>query len=139
MECLVSLNLNILNYGNEPTFVVCNRKEVIDLTLGTNNIGNLVSNCHVSDEPSLLDHRYIRFQIGNITIQQVTFKNPRSTNCESYKDDLNVNLEITLRNIRKIRDIDRSVDQLEQVVILSYCHNCPAKTTCLPRNARWWN
>ncbi|PNF42332.1 hypothetical protein B7P43_G04928 [Cryptotermes secundus] len=56
MEFLVSSNLNILNHGNEPTFVVCNRKEVIDLTLGTNNIGNLVSNWHVSDEPSVSDH-----------------------------------------------------------------------------------
>jgi splicing factor 45 len=36
MEFLVSSNLNILNHGNEPTFVVCNRREVIDLTLGTN-------------------------------------------------------------------------------------------------------
>jgi hypothetical protein len=39
---MVSSNLNILNHGNEPTFVTCNRKEVIDLTLGTNKIGNLV-------------------------------------------------------------------------------------------------
>jgi hypothetical protein len=35
MEFVVSSKLNILNHGNEPTFVVCNRKEVIDLTLGT--------------------------------------------------------------------------------------------------------
>jgi hypothetical protein len=53
MEFLASSNSNILNHGNEPTFVVRNRKEVIDLTLGTNNIANLVSNWHVSDEPSL--------------------------------------------------------------------------------------
>jgi hypothetical protein len=48
-EFLVSSNLNILNRGNEPTFVVRNRKEVIDLTLRTNKIGDLVSNWHVSD------------------------------------------------------------------------------------------
>jgi hypothetical protein len=66
MEYLVSLNLYILNCGNEPTFMVSNRKEVIDLTLGTNEIANLVSNWHVSDETSLSDHRYICFQLGNI-------------------------------------------------------------------------
>jgi hypothetical protein len=64
MEFLVSSNLNIPNQVNEPNFAVCNMKEVIDLTLGTNKFGDLVSNWHVSDEPSLLDHRYIRFQIG---------------------------------------------------------------------------
>ncbi|PNF26374.1 hypothetical protein B7P43_G17902 [Cryptotermes secundus] len=80
MEFLVSSNLNILNHGNEPTFVVCNRKEVIDLTLGTNNIENLVSNWHVSDEPSLSDHRYICFKISNITVDQTTYRNPKRTN-----------------------------------------------------------
>jgi hypothetical protein len=94
LEFLVRLNLNILNHGNEPIFVVCKRKEVTDLTLRTNTIGNLVSNRHVSNEPSLSDHRYTRFQIGNITTNQVAFRNPRRTNWESYKDDLKVNLEI---------------------------------------------
>jgi hypothetical protein len=79
MEYLVSSNLNILNHGNEPTFVV-SRKEVIDLTLGTNKIANVVSNWHVSNETSLSDHRYICFQIGNISTNQVTYRNPRRTN-----------------------------------------------------------
>jgi hypothetical protein len=33
MEYLASSNLSIPNGGNEPTFVVCNRKEANDLTL----------------------------------------------------------------------------------------------------------
>jgi hypothetical protein len=82
LEFLASLNLNILNHGNQPTFMVCNWKEVIDLILGTNKIVNMVSNRHVSDEPSLSDHRYICFQIGNITTNQVTFRNPKRTNWE---------------------------------------------------------
>jgi hypothetical protein len=50
-----------------------------------------------------------------------------------------VNLEILPRNILTIKDIDRSVDQLQRAIILSYYHNCPAKTTRSPRNAPWWN
>jgi hypothetical protein len=68
MEYLVSSNLYILNCGNEPSSVVSNRKEVIDLTLGTNEIANLVSNWHISDEMSFSDHRYICFALGNISI-----------------------------------------------------------------------
>jgi hypothetical protein len=135
MKFLVSSNLNILNHGNEPTFVFCNRKDVTDLTLVTNKIGDLVSNWHVSDEPSLADNRYICFQIGNITTNSVTFRNPKKTKWESYKDDVKVNLEIISRKIRTIKDIDRSVDQLQQAIIL-YCYqNCPAKTTRSPRMA----
>jgi hypothetical protein len=37
-EYLVSKNLSILNKGNESTFVISNRKEVIDLTLGTDSV-----------------------------------------------------------------------------------------------------
>jgi hypothetical protein len=125
----VSSNLNILNHGNEPTFVVCNRKEVIDLTLRTSKIGNLVSDWHVSGEPSLSDHIYICFQIGNITSEQITFRNPRRTNWESYKDDPRETLGIISRNIRMIKDIDRVVDQLQRAISLPYYHNCPAKTT----------
>jgi hypothetical protein len=103
MEYLVSSNLNILNHGNEPTFVVSNRKEVIDIILGTNKIANLVSNWHVSHKTSLSDHGYICFQVGNISINQVTYRNPRRTNWESYKDDLKVNLETLPRKMRTIR------------------------------------
>jgi hypothetical protein len=42
VKFLVSSNLNILNHGNEPTFVVSNMKEVIELILGENKIANLV-------------------------------------------------------------------------------------------------
>jgi hypothetical protein len=139
MEFLVSSNLNILNHGNKPTFVVRNRKEVIDLTLGYNKIGGLVSNWHVSDEPSLSDHRYICFQIGNITTNYVTFRNPKRTKWESYNDDLKGKLEIISCKIRTIKDIDRSVHQLQWAIILSYCRNCPAKTTRSPRMVPWWN
>jgi hypothetical protein len=43
MECMVSTKLNILNKGNEPTFLYVKRRQVIDLTLRTTLVGNLVS------------------------------------------------------------------------------------------------
>jgi hypothetical protein len=80
LEYLVSANLNILNKGNEPTFVVSNRQEVIDLTLGTDKIGDLVSNWHASDETSLSDNRYILFQVSDLEISRITDHNPKRTN-----------------------------------------------------------
>jgi len=57
MEYMISTNLNILNKVNEPTFVINNRKEVIHLILGTDKIGDLVTNWHESGEISLSDNR----------------------------------------------------------------------------------
>ena len=59
MEHLVSTNLNVLNKDKELTFVISNREEVIDLTLGADKIVNIVSNWHAPDEISLSDNRYI--------------------------------------------------------------------------------
>jgi hypothetical protein len=56
MEYLVSLNLSILNQGNEATSVICRRREVIELTLRTIKISNMVNNRQVPHELSLSDH-----------------------------------------------------------------------------------
>jgi hypothetical protein len=59
MEYLISTKLNILNKGNEPTFLNVRRRQVTDLTLGNTLVGNLVSDWHVSSEESLSDHSYM--------------------------------------------------------------------------------
>jgi hypothetical protein len=132
MGYLVGSNLSNLNQGNKPTSEVC---KVTDLTLGPNKIGNLVSNWHVSDEPSLSDHS---FQTGNTATTIVTFRDHKRTNWESYKDHLRLNPETTSQSICMIRDKDLAVDQLHQA-IMSYHNNCPAKITHSPRIAPWWN
>jgi hypothetical protein len=58
VECLVSIDLNILKASNEPIFVMSNRKEVIALTLGTAKVGDWLTSWHVSDEICVSDHRY---------------------------------------------------------------------------------
>ena len=77
MEYMVSTKLNILNKGNEPTFLNVRRRQVIDLTLGTTLIGNLVSDLHVSSEESLSDHRYICFKIESQVFETVIYRNPQ--------------------------------------------------------------
>jgi hypothetical protein len=133
VEYLVSTNLSILNKGNEPTFVTSNRKEVIDLTLGTDKIGDLVTNWHISDEISLSDHRYIEFQVGDLEVTRLTYRNPKGTNWESYQEDLKVNLGMVPRVIHSVRDVELAVDWLQQAIRSSYHQNCPARVALLPR------
>jgi len=86
MEYLVRSNLNAVNQGNDPTFVISKRKEVRDLTLRTDKIWDLVTNWHVSDEPSLSDHRYRVSQVGDLEVTRSTYHNPKRTNWESYRE-----------------------------------------------------
>ena len=72
MEYMGSTNLNILNKGNEPTFLNVRRRQVIDLTL----VGNLVSDWHVPSEESLSDHNYICLKIESQVFETVIYRNP---------------------------------------------------------------
>jgi hypothetical protein len=85
MEYLVSTNLNI---PNKPTFVISNRKELIDLTLRTDKIGDLVTNWHVSYEICLSVHRYIVCQVGDLKVTRVTYCNPNRTNWEFHRENI---------------------------------------------------
>jgi hypothetical protein len=38
-----------------------------------------------------------------------------------------------------IREMDQFVNQVQQAIILSCYHNCPAKTTHSAGTAPWWN
>jgi hypothetical protein len=139
LEYLVSANLNILNKGNEPTFVVSNRQEVTDLTLGTDKVVDLVSDWHVSDEISLSDHRYIQFQVSDIEIFKITYRNPKRTNWESYREDLKANLRAVPRVVHSVRIVELAVDLVQQAILSSYHKNCPARMALSPRKVPWWN
>jgi len=80
---LFSTYLNILNKGNEPTLVIRNSEELIDLALCTDKMGDLVTNWHVSDKLSLSDHKYRIFQVCDLEVPRHTYHNPKITNWES--------------------------------------------------------
>jgi hypothetical protein len=135
----VSTNLNVLNKGNKPTFTGSNRQEVTDLTLGTDNIGDLLSNWHVSDETSLSVHRYILFQAGDLEILRVTYCNPKRTNWESYWEDLKVNLGFVPNDVHSVWDTELAVDLVQDTILSSYHQYFPARVVLLPRTVPWWN
>ena len=56
---LFSTNLSIVNRCSEPTWVTARGQTIIDLTLASGSVTNLISNWHVSNEPSCSDHRRI--------------------------------------------------------------------------------
>ena len=56
MEYLEESNMLWCNIGHRPTFCPQGRKEVLDLTLRTDDVGGW----HVSDIPSQSDHVFIR-------------------------------------------------------------------------------
>jgi hypothetical protein len=111
MKQLVITNHNIINKGNVPTFLSTNRKEVKDLTLGTDKIWELVPNWQVSDEISP-EHRYTVLNMGDPDITSLTYHSPIRT---------------------KAQKVEQAVNMVQQAILSFYHQNCPAKVALSPR------
>ena len=110
----------------------------MNVTLGTDKIGNLVTNWHVSDE-IFSDHRCIVLWVGDMEVTRVTYCNAKRTNWESYREYLKANLGVVPRVVHSVRDVELAVDMVQQD-ILSSCHqNSPAREALPPRTVTWWN
>jgi len=79
LKYLVTTDLTILNKGTKPTFMVARRQTVIDITLTSFDAASLVTGWRVSDEESLSDHRYIKFQVRPESRMVPPWQNPRAT------------------------------------------------------------
>ena len=120
LEYIASTNLDILNRGDEPTFVTSNRREVIDLTLASQNLG--ISRWRVSREDSASDHRYITFEMALDAVEEVVYRNPKLTNWKVCKEKLDQSLNLHLGEIRTqnelVKEINRMVEKVKYLGIL---------------------
>jgi hypothetical protein len=87
----------------------------------------------------LSDHRYIVFQVGDLEVTRLTYRDLKRTNWESYREDLKVNLGVVPRVIQPVRDVELAVDKLQLAILSSYHQNCPARVALSPRMVPWWN
>jgi hypothetical protein len=79
IEFLDSTTLEIFNMDSEPTFCVSVRQEVIDITLGSYGLLDIITDWEVSLELSLSDHRHVLFTLrGSASVFLI--RNPKGTN-----------------------------------------------------------
>ncbi len=138
LDYIVSSKLEICNIGNEPTFMTRVRKEVIDITLCSFSVTRLISNWHVSGEPSLSDHKHIVFNISNIELSQVLFRNPRRTDWDSFRDELGNSLEGCSGRVCTSRELDRQAGNLREVIVSAFEAHCPVSTK-KNSSVNWWS
>lgn len=98
----------ISNVDNEPTYLHRVGKELIDMiVMSTRSVPDLIQGWHVSDEPSLSDHRHIMFETTNFEQIGTCYRNPRRTVCDSFKVNLRNRLSAFGGRIRCVRDLDQ--------------------------------
>lgn len=139
VEFLAKTDLDILNRGNEPTFVTRNRSEVLDVSFASSEFLDRIQNWQVSREETLSDHKEINFSISLSRKDAVLFRNPRNTNWVAFTR----HLESFLANMEWNRDID-TTDKLDSLVETlshglhsAFISACPGRI-CKPKVNKWW-
>ena len=128
LEFIVSNELNILNEGNRPTFINSIREEVLDITICTSDVVNEISNWHVSLEPSLSDHRTIKFTLSGDPPQPIKSRNSQDTNWSFFKERLKGRMSNWNKTISNKKEIDEAVNSLTANIINCFKIACPLKT-----------
>ncbi|XP_018371515.1 PREDICTED: uncharacterized protein LOC108766612 [Trachymyrmex cornetzi] len=128
LEYLVTIDLEVLNRGNKPTFCTAGRSEVLDLTLCSRGFVRKVREWKVSDEPSLSDRRQITFKLSDLKVEVKKVRNPKRTDWVSYHRDLRINLRDFPKKYGTAEELELCVDYLQRALIGSYEANCPAST-----------
>jgi hypothetical protein len=130
--------LDIMNKGNRPTFVTCNRQEVIDTTIATFYAGNFIKNWHVCEKVSCSDHRYIRFTVTGIDRWVEIYRNPRRANWESFRTDLSGCLCKMTDKMNDFADLETAVGKFQDAIVFADKENCPLTVRKKNRNIPWW-
>jgi len=138
MEFLNTTNLEILNWGNAPTFCSGDTLEVIDITLGSLGLLDSIIGWEVWSEPSLSDHRHILFILqGSVPVRLI--RNPRATNWGSFREDLKERLERGPRmDMKSEAGLGLAVHWVQQALVLTYEDNCPLKPIKVGRQILKW-
>ncbi|XP_046145681.1 uncharacterized protein LOC123988998 [Osmia bicornis bicornis] len=141
LEYLATTSMEILNKGSAPTFITSRRQEVIDLTLGTTKVAQVVKHWQVRDESTLSDHRLITFNLMGDREGGTgeAYRNPKATNWALYREGLEGRLKGHCQRPRTVGEIEQAVKHLSSAVTQAYEDACPVKIGSSNKRVPWWN
>jgi hypothetical protein len=111
---------------------------VIDITLGSYGLLEIIVRWEVSWESSLSDHRHILFTLrGSVPV--LLIRNPRGTNWGSFWEDLRDKLERGLElSMKDEAGVGLAVQWIQQAIVTAYEENCPLRPTKNGRKSLRW-
>ena len=139
LEFILRYNLDILNIGNNPTFITSNRSEVIDITIATQQIRKNIKKWRVDGRPSGSDHQNIHFEFNSNIVCDRNFRDPMRTNWKKFQEELVGLTEMGNKPIRDNYDLEITAESLHKNILEAYNNNCPVRTKRVKSQCPWWN
>ncbi|XP_017464834.1 PREDICTED: uncharacterized protein LOC108358170 [Rhagoletis zephyria] len=141
LEYIISEDLSIHNVGNKPTFFTRVREEALDITISNRLASPQIVQWKVSSEPSMSDHRIVRFALGAACQTGYSKRNPRKTNWAKYEEVLRLNLpriEVQDRKVDCMALEDR-VNRLNGTILDAFTSSCPVSKLKGKAQPTWWS
>ncbi|XP_018395989.1 PREDICTED: uncharacterized protein LOC108774392 [Cyphomyrmex costatus] len=130
--------LMILNRGTVSTFMDCRRQEVLDITISTGGLADLVRDWRVSGEPSGSDHRQVRYDLRHM-VNKEWGRNPRTTNWEGYRMDLEAILKKAPNRFHSEENLEYAAQFESDAIKEAYEGNCLERTKYSTSKTPWWS
>lgn len=130
--------LIIGNVGNRPTFQRREYTSILDLTICTENINNMIQNWQVSDKESLSDHNYIIFEIASQNIRQRQIIPKQNKGWLIKKLDKQ---KLVIESLLIEQNVTTTTADGFTAVLKKLCDKCmpKKKSQFRKRPAYWWN
>ena len=139
-DYLLSTNLEICNRGHEPTFVVQNRREVLDLTLASLSIAEEISDWRVDLVPSLSDHRCIRFNLAEHNPTVKVRRNLKRADWAQFAITSESNLAVyKFSKLDTPEELDQTAQSVTSALVSALDECCPLRTVGFRKVTNsWW-
>ncbi|KAH8234566.1 hypothetical protein KR032_006031, partial [Drosophila birchii] len=138
-DFILGSNLLVGNRGIEPTFIVKNRREVLDVTLYSESLADRIVSWRVLEKHSFSDHRYIEL----VNFNRLTVRNPRKANWELYRKKLESSLGKPPTEDADSREaLDAMVDTLTAACARAFDKACPKSRSLGNSKSKkppWWS
>ena len=141
MEYLAETETMILNRGHRPTFVTSRAQEVLDLTLVSKSLADVIQGWRVDDKESFSDHKYIRYEAHLGFPAPIKIRNRKKTEWELYMTLTESGLKaVGVDEIMDVKEIDARVELVTGTLKTSFESACPEKLMQVRNSTKpYWN
>ncbi|XP_070132549.1 uncharacterized protein [Drosophila bipectinata] len=126
----------------EPTFIVKNRREVLDVTLYSESLADSIARWGVLEKHSFSDHRYIELVVNFENFNRLTVRNPRKANWELYRKKLESSLgKPRTVDVDSREALDAMVNTLTATCAKAFNKACPKSRSGNSKSKKppWWS
>ncbi|OXA46641.1 Retrovirus-related Pol polyprotein from type-1 retrotransposable element R1 [Folsomia candida] len=143
LDYIAQVDLHPINRGHRATFVVSNKKEVLDVTFVSSHLLDRIKAWWVDDNESCSDHRYIRTSLSLGPPDPIIYRDRKRTRWDLYKSVLKGLTELDPARacpMSSTEEIEASASRVSDFIHKSYDVACPEKVLKSRRKrVPWWS